>query len=104
MVGEDEMIIDQVKQDLKNIVSSSEWATEVTKPDNSVVKVIFRESSNTADIFDDEISGTEIYVIGAADDLSDIKTDDVLIINTRNFKVVSKEISDFKVKLKLEEL
>jgi len=95
-------ITEQAKQDILNIVLID--GVDVTKPDNTTVKAIFRESSNNEDIFSDEVAGTEIFVIGLVDDLSDIATDDVLIIETRSFKVISKEISDFKIKLVLEEL
>ena len=97
-------IINQIEQDLLNVISSSEWATDLLKKDNTTVKIIFRESSDNADVLSDEVSGTEIFVIGTKSDLLDVKIDDILMVGTRTFKVVSKEVSDFKVRLNLEEL
>ncbi len=95
-------IVEQAKQDLLNIVLAD--GTDVLKPNNTTVKAIFRESSENKNFFEDEIVGTEIFIIGSRDDLLDIKTDDILVIGTRAFKVVSKEKDDFKIKLMLEEL
>ena len=95
-------ITEQAKQDLLNIVLLD--GVDVLKPNNTTVKAIFRESSNNEDIFSDEVAGTQIFLIGMKDDLSDVAIDDVLVIGTRTFKVISKEISDFKIKLNLEEV
>ena len=96
------ILVEQAKQDFLNIVLLD--GVDVVKPNGSTVKAIFRESSENKNIFDDEVVGTEIFVIGLIDDFADVRTDDVLVINTQNYKVVSKEKNDISIKLMLERL
>ncbi len=93
-------LVEQAKQDFLNIVLLD--GVNVLKPNGSTVKAIFRESSENKNIFDDEIVGTEIFAIGLVDDFADVRTEDVLVVNTQSYKVVSKEKSDITIKLMLE--